>query len=160
MGKDRARMKFLRRLAVRALINRECGRKFCLKHSPASGEATGFWDHSLCKFKLERCACDCRPKKSIREHIVPNQNWAINLILHALGCLDRVDFVVVNALSLRDEVIFHSVANTNFSLRAVSWSRYIFPALYRQHLGLDCDRVLCVILHTRQMLQNRTIISM
>eukprot|EP00965_Chrysotila_dentata_P023886 791508-Pleurochrysis_carterae.AAC.1 len=33
-------------------------------------------------------------------------------------------------------------------MRAVSWSRDICPALYRQQLGLDCDRPLCVILHT------------
>eukprot|EP00965_Chrysotila_dentata_P106647 3522715-Pleurochrysis_carterae.AAC.1 len=33
-------------------------------------------------------------------------------------------------------------------MRAVSWSRDICPALYRQQLGLDCDRPLCVILRT------------
>eukprot|EP00965_Chrysotila_dentata_P073005 2412973-Pleurochrysis_carterae.AAC.1 len=47
-------------------------------------------------------------------------------------------------------------------MRAVSWSRDICPVLYCQQLGLDCNRPLCVILHTNveQMLQNRTIISM
>eukprot|EP00965_Chrysotila_dentata_P049065 1627171-Pleurochrysis_carterae.AAC.1 len=43
MGKDMATMKFLRRLAVRALNNTEWGRKLCLKHLPSSGEATWFW---------------------------------------------------------------------------------------------------------------------
>eukprot|EP00965_Chrysotila_dentata_P244243 6205850-Pleurochrysis_carterae.AAC.2 len=33
-------------------------------------------------------------------------------------------------------------------MRAVSWSRDICPAPYRQQLGLNCDRSLCVILHT------------
>eukprot|EP00965_Chrysotila_dentata_P167553 5533244-Pleurochrysis_carterae.AAC.1 len=61
-----AGMKSLRCLAVRALNNTEWGCKLCLRHPPASGEATWFWDHSLCTCQLERCACDCRPKKSIR----------------------------------------------------------------------------------------------
>eukprot|EP00965_Chrysotila_dentata_P125061 4133866-Pleurochrysis_carterae.AAC.1 len=64
-----ARMNLLCCLAVRALNNTEWERKLCLKHSPASGEATWFWDHGLCMCQLERCARDCRPKKSIREHI-------------------------------------------------------------------------------------------
>eukprot|EP00965_Chrysotila_dentata_P046422 1542395-Pleurochrysis_carterae.AAC.1 len=38
---DRAgTLEFLRRLAMRALINPEWVRNLCLKHSPASGEAT------------------------------------------------------------------------------------------------------------------------
>eukprot|EP00965_Chrysotila_dentata_P211559 6186529-Pleurochrysis_carterae.AAC.2 len=115
---------------------------------PHQHRATWFWDHSLCTCKLERCACDFRPKKSIREHVVPGQNSATNLILHGLGRLEPVDIVVVNALSLRDDVILNSVVNTNFSMRAVTWSKDICPALYRQQLGLDCDCSLCVILHT------------
>eukprot|EP00965_Chrysotila_dentata_P174267 5752997-Pleurochrysis_carterae.AAC.1 len=51
-------------------------------------------------------------------------------------------------LSLRDEVVVHSVAIINFSMRAVSWFEDIFLALYCQQLGLDYDRPLCVILHT------------
>eukprot|EP00965_Chrysotila_dentata_P117125 3870701-Pleurochrysis_carterae.AAC.2 len=30
---------------------------------------------------------NCRPKKSIKEHVVPGQNWATSLILYDLGLL-------------------------------------------------------------------------
>eukprot|EP00965_Chrysotila_dentata_P055453 1839938-Pleurochrysis_carterae.AAC.3 len=70
MGKDSlARMEFLRRLAVRGLINTKWGRKLCLQYTPAAGESTWFWDHSLCTCKLKRCACNRRPKELIREHV-------------------------------------------------------------------------------------------
>eukprot|EP00965_Chrysotila_dentata_P188730 6172915-Pleurochrysis_carterae.AAC.1 len=126
MGKEKARMEFLRRLAMGALITIEWGRKLCLKHAPASGEAKWFWDYNLCTCKLNAALVSGLrgPSESMSEQD-GTENLATNPILHALGCLDRVDIVVVNALSLRDEGSFHFTANTNFSKRTVSWSRDI-----------------------------------